>query len=456
MIDFLMNKISGKKLLVLGFGREGESTFRFLEKYFPEIKVTVADVNGNILDKLNRKDINVLTGKDYLNSIKEYDMVFKTPGISLNHLSFTFEKKTITSQTDLFLDFYDKQVIGVTGTKGKSTTSSLIYHIIKLYTNDVVFVGNIGIPPFDLIEEIKPSSRIVFELSSHQLEYIHKSPHISVLLNIFQEHLDHFKNFGDYKLSKLNIAEYQDSCDYFIYNADDNNTCDLISSEKSGKKNFVFSLKKISQNGCFVSGDTIFYRDDKNEFPVYDLKLERKLKGDHNIQNIMAAVCACKISEIPDKYITEGINSFKGLEHRMEYVGKYEGIDFYNDSIATIPEATIEALKTLKTVETLILGGYDRGIDYSLFAKYLSGSAVKNILFLGKAGERIFSLLNQLDHGNKKLIITENLDKAVQIAKEKTSMNGICLLSPAAASYDSFKNFEERGEMYKKIVSGFL
>lgn len=454
MIEFLRNKINGRKLLILGFGREGESTFRFLEKYFPEIKIAVADVNENIPDKLNRKQIKVFTGKNYLNSIKEYDLILKTPGISLNHLSFSFDKKTITSQTDLFLEFYHKQVIGITGTKGKSTTSSLIYHIIKLYSGDVVFVGNIGIPPFDLIEEIKPSSRIVFELSSHQLEFIHRSPHISVLLNIFKEHLDHYRTFEDYKLSKLNITEYQDSYDYFIYNADDKNTCDLIPSVKSVKNIFLFSLKEILQNGCYVSGDTIFFRDHKNESPVYDLKQERKLKGDHNIYNIMAAVCACKISKIPDKYIIEGINSFKGLEHRIEYVGKYDGIDFYNDSIATIPEATIEAIKTLKSVETLILGGFDRGIDYTLFTEYLSGSDVKNILFMGKAGDRIYSILNKMDYGNKRLIIAENLEKAVHIAKEKTSIYGICLLSPAAASYDSFKNFEERGDVYKKIVRG--
>jgi UDP-N-acetylmuramoyl-L-alanine---L-glutamate ligase len=454
MIEFIRRKIKEKKVLILGFGREGESTFHFLEKYFPELEVAIADVNENILEKLNQKKVQVYTAENYLDSIKQYDLIFKTPGISLNHLAFSFDKKAITSQTDLFLEFYHKQVIGITGTKGKSTTSSLIYHILKLFTNDVVFVGNIGIPPFDLIEEIRPSSRIVFELSSHQLEYIHRSPHISILLNIFQEHLDHYKNFNDYKLSKLNITEYQDLYDFFIYNADDKNTSDLISSEKSANIKFEFSMKGISQSGCYISGDTIIFRDQKNEIPVYDLKQERKLKGDHNIQNIMAAICACKISEVPDKYIVEGINSFKGLEHRIEYVGKYDGIDFYNDSIATIPEATIEAIKTLRSVETLILGGFDRGIDYSLFAEYLAGSTVKNILFMGKAGERIYHIFSKINYEDKKLILTENLEMAVHIAKENTSQNGICLLSPAAASYDSFKNFEERGVVYKKIVRG--
>lgn len=454
MIDFLRNKITGKRVLILGYGREGESTYRFFEKYFPEIHPDIADLNENIREKLNNKKVNVHSGKNYLNFIKDYDLIIKTPGISLNHLNFEFDKNTITSQTDLFLEFFHNQVIGITGTKGKSTTSSLIYHIIKLYTNDVVFVGNIGVPPFDLIEEIKPKSRIVFELSSHQLEFIHRSPHISVLLNIFQEHLDHYKNFEDYKQSKLNILKYQDKDDYFIYNADGKNSVCLVPEIKSKSKRYTFSMSGIQLEGCFVSDKKIMFSENKINYLVYDLEQDRELKGDHNIQNIMAALCACKLLGIPDNFIVEGINTFKGLEHRIEYVGKYRDIDFYNDSIATIPEASIEALKTLKNVETLILGGYDRGIDYSLFAEYLAGSSLKNILFLGKAGERIYDLMKQQSYGDKNLIFSESLEKAVRIASEKTSNNGICLLSPAAASYDSFKNFEERGEVYKKIVRG--
>lgn len=452
MIEFLGNKIRGKKILILGFGREGESTYRFFEKYFPEIRPDIADVNEDIYGKLKNKKVNVHCGTDYLDAIKNYDLVIKTPGISLNHLNFEFDKNTITSQTDLFLEFFHKQVIGITGTKGKSTTSSLIYHIIKLCTNDVVFVGNIGIPPFDLIEEIKPQSHIVFELSSHQLEFIHKSPHISVLLNLFQEHLDHYKSFEDYKQSKLNILRYQDKADHFIYNADDKNSVRLVPEIKPKSEQYVFSLNEIQKDGYFISDKKIIYIENKTKHPVYDLEQDRKLKGDHNIQNIMAALCACKLSGIPDNFIVEGINTFKGLEHRIEYVGKYNGIDFYNDSIATIPEASIEALKTLKNVETLIIGGYDRGIDYSPFAEYLAGSSLKNILFLGKAGERICNLMKQLNYGNKNLIVSESIEKAVLVASEKTSKNSICLLSPAAASYDSFKNFDERGDAYKKIV----
>lgn len=452
MIEFLRTKLEGKNILILGYGREGESTFHLLKRYFPEIHPAVADINENIQAKVKGEGVKVYVGKNYLSSIKDYDLIFKTPGISLNHLDFEFDKNTITSQTDLFLEFYHRQVMGITGTKGKSTTSSLVYHILKSCTDNTVFVGNIGIPPFDLIGEINHTSKIVFELSSHQLEFIHRAPHISVLLNIFQEHLDHYKSFDDYKLSKLNILKYQDVEDFFIYNADDKNSAEVIPVIKSESKKYSYSLKEDSEYGCFVSDKKIIFLDYKSRQVVYDLLQERDLKGDHNVQNIMAAVCACRLSGIPSDVIVKGINTFKGLEHRIEYVGTYGGIRFYNDSIATIPEACIEALKTLKDVETLIVGGYDRGIDYSFFAEYLAGSSVKNILFLGEAGKRIYGLITKEKTENSNMIIAKTLEEAVLKAKEKTGKNGICLLSPAAASYDSFKNFEERGEVYKKIV----
>jgi UDP-N-acetylmuramoyl-L-alanine---L-glutamate ligase len=452
MIDFIRKKIGGKKLLILGFGREGESTFRFLKKYFPEIKIAVADINDGVQEKLDSENVEIHSGADYLNCINDFDLIFKTPGISLNHLSFSFDKNKITSQTDLFLDYYSDQIIGVTGTKGKSTTSSLIYHIVRSYTEDAVFVGNIGVPPFDLIEEIKPASRIIFELSSHQLEYIKSSPHISVLLNIFQEHLDHYKSFSDYKQSKLNIAKYQDTEDSFIFNADDKSIWDLIDTQKSKGVKYSYSLNIPCKKGCCVSDDEIYFNDGSAKSAVYDLKHERSLKGEHNILNIMAAICACRISGIPDDVISQGINSFKGLEHRIEYVGKFDGIDFYNDSIATIPEATIEALKTLKKVDTIILGGFDRGIDYTVLTSYLLSSTVQNIIFMGKAGDRMFSLMKTAGSVNKKYVTVDTMEEAVLFAKKNTLPGKICLLSPAAASYDSFKNFEERGEVYKKIV----
>lgn len=455
MIDLIKEKIKGKKILILGYGREGESTYCFFKKYFPNVKLAIADKNANAFESIKNEKIKFYSGDRYLEAIPEYDLIFKTPGVSLNHVNFKFDKNTITSQTDIFLQCYHRQIIGITGTKGKSTTSSLIYHIMKLYTDDVLLVGNIGVPPFNVFEQIRSTTCIVYELSSHQLEYIHKAPHISILLSIFQEHLDYYKSFEDYKQAKFNIFRFQEAYDYFIYDADDKASREFIKSQEYADNCYTFSLKNKCNFGCYVLDGSIFFSEDGDAYPIYDIYQERKLKGSHNLLNIMAAICACKLYGIPDNNIIEGVNFFKGLEHRIEYVGNFNRIDYYNDSIATIPEATIEAIKTLEDVNTVILGGYDRGVDYSYLVDYLIKSSVKNIIFMGKAGERMYQMISK-KKPNKNLIIADSLEDAVTVAKQKTVKDGICLLSPAASSYDSFRNFEERGEVYKKIVKSVL
>ncbi|MFA4850934.1 MAG: UDP-N-acetylmuramoyl-L-alanine--D-glutamate ligase [Bacteroidales bacterium] len=452
MIDFVKNKIDGKRLLILGFGREGESTYRFLRKHFPDILITVADKNPEISGKIKDLNTELIVGEQYLDSLDDFDIIFKTPGISLNFLPVKVDPKKITSQTDIFLDYFSSQIIGITGTKGKSTTSSLIFHIIKLFTTNAVLVGNIGVPPFDHLDEITENTKIIYELSSHQLEYIMKSPHIGILLNLFQEHLDHYGTFGTYQQSKFNITRYQEISDSFIFNADDILIRKLVSDANLERNYIGCSLQNIQSKGCWMDHEKLYFSDGTGEPIIIDLSTGRLLKGNHNVRNIMAAVCACKLTGVPDDVISEGIRAFKGLEHRMEYVGEFNGIHFYNDSIATIPEATIEAVKTLKNVDTLILGGFDRGIEYNKLVEFIAGSAIRNILLLGEAGKRIQDGLKQYNTSGKIILHIQSLEDAVRIAKEKTAKSKICLLSPAAASYDKFKNFEERGSLYKKLV----
>jgi len=454
MIDFIKNKISGKSLLILGFGREGKSTYSFLRKHFPEITLTIADKDVTISSKINDSKVRLITGENYIESINDFDLIFKTPGISLNYLPFEVERKKITSQTDFFLEFYSKQITGITGTKGKSTTSSLIYHIFKLFTDDAILVGNIGVPPFDMIDKIGLNTRIVFELSSHQLEFITKGPQTAILLNLFQEHLDHYRTFEEYQQSKFNILRYQNSSGNFIFNADDYLIDTLIQQNNLQRNYFACSLNLSNDCGCHLETDKICYIDKQGFKTFFRLDEDRHLKGDHNVRNIMAAICVCKLAGISDEIISEGIRSFPGLEHRIEYVGEYNHVHYYNDSIATIPEATIEAIKTLGNVNTLILGGFDRGIDYGLLIDYLDSSSIPNLIFLGNAGKRILDGLIRKNTSRKKMKFAENFEDAVKLAKQVTAVNGICLLSPAAASYDMFKNFEERGSVYKKLVRG--
>jgi UDP-N-acetylmuramoylalanine--D-glutamate ligase len=457
MVNKALNKIiKGKKILILGFGKEGQSTYITLRKYFPEQDYTISDtdisVKNNELIK-DDKHLKFVLGEHYLDCLNDFDLIIKSPGISLKNLIHPISLNKITSQSDIFINLFYSQIIGITGTKGKSTTSCLIYHIIHLFTDNSVLVGNIGIPPFEKISYINKDTKIVYELSSHQLEYISSSPHISVLLNLFHEHLDYYKSFNDYQLAKFNITKYQNKNDYLIYNADDKLIEKQINKFGFKKKYFKYSLKNKVKQGCYIDKNSIkFCFNDKKEKNIYDLGEKRFLKGEHNIMNIMAAINVCKITGIPDHIIIKGVSNFKGLEHRIEYVGKYNNIYFYNDSIATIPEATTEAIKTLKKVDTIILGGYDRGIDYTDLIKFISKSSVRNLIFIDKAGKRMLNELGQYKNKNQRYFYVYNLEDAVKTAKKNTKENFICLLSPAAASYGMFKNFEQRGKIYKKLV----
>jgi len=457
MLEILKNKLENKKILILGFGREGQSSYNLIRSLFPQQLLTIADTNEN-LNRNNSvlsddKQINYILGKEYLNTLYDFDIILKSPGITLKDLEYDLSTDKVTSQTEIFLELFSSQTIGITGTKGKSTTSSLIFHIIKQVTNNVVLVGNIGQPPFNLLNSINNSTIIVYELSSHQLEKITIAPHISILLNLYQEHLDHYNSFIDYQLAKFNITKYQDHHDFFIYNADDRLICNLVDKYNLDRNYFQFSLNQEVKNGSYINNNDIIFKYKNTYSQTYHIDNKRKLKGDHNLLNIMAAINACKLLNIPDISISNGINTFDSLPHRIEFIGKFNNINYYDDSIATIPEATIQAIKTLTSVDTLILGGFDRGINYLGLMQFLSNSAIKNLIFIGKAGKRMYELINGMNTIEKQSFLVSTYEEALIIAKRHTKPNGICLLSPAAASYDQFKNFEERGNKFRELAS---
>ncbi len=454
--NFIIENFQNKIVLILGFGREGKSTFNLLRKFLPQKELYIADKNDKLQGESNfhrtDKNLNFILGKDYLSNLSDFDIIIKAPGISLKQENIDLPKFKITSQSDLFLQMFSGQTIGISGTKGKSTTSSLIAHIIKQFSKNVLLVGNIGLPPFEIISKINKKTRIVFELSSHQLEFVKSSPHIALLLNFYQEHLDHYNNFDDYKNAKFNIAKYQQSDDYFIYNSDDKQIVELLKSKSLKQKVFCYSNKNRPDTNCYISDKNIVF---SKSGQIINLNYKRFLIGDHNISNILAAVCACEIAGIPDKAIRNGIASFKSLEHRLEYVGEYGNIRFYNDSIATIPEATIEAVKTLKDVDTLILGGYDRGISYESLVAFIKNTGISNLIFLGDKNNRLFIEM-QKSIQNKSYFTVNSFSEASEIIKKHTKPKSICLLSPAAASYNLFSNFEDRGNEFKKMVKKLI
>jgi UDP-N-acetylmuramoyl-L-alanine---L-glutamate ligase len=452
LLKFVTN---GKKVMLLGFGREGKSSLKLLRETCPGLELTVADADPAIAEKnpvLFEEGIALECGEGYLDNLNKFDLIIKSPGISLKEIKTGFDTSNISSQTDLFLKAYSAQVVGVTGTKGKSTTSSLIYHIIKSYTSNTLLAGNIGIPLFDLVPDINPETRIVCELSSHQLQYISKGPHIGILLNLYQEHLDHYTSFYDYQLAKFQVGLKQSVNDYFIWSADDENSRQMIMQNPLISRSLPVYAHDFEGNGIGVSGENIVLRISNNERFLLPGKPDTKLMGVHNLINISVAAAAAALMKIPSPAITEGINSFKPLEHRIEYVGTFRNKKFFNDSISTIPEATIAALKTLEKVDTLILGGFDRGIDYKILVEYLIKSKDRKLIFTGPAGKRIMDEITDKAGFKYNPVFIKDFRSAVSMAINVTPEGGTCLLSPAASSYDSFNNFEERGRCFKDLV----
>jgi len=474
MIEFIQQRFANKSIVLLGFGREGQSSYSLLRRVFPGKQLAIADASESVRENpliRDDKSVSFITGPDYLNKLNDFDVIFRSPGIpvwqivrehisaanSPNHsitqpLNHSILREKITSQTELFLECYSKQVIGVTGTKGKSTTSSLIHHILKTAGRDVLLAGNIGNPVFHFIDLITPDTIIVFEMSSHQLEFLKLAPHISVLLNLFQEHLDAYETYEAYQLAKLNITKYQQPGDFIIFNADDPRVAKLVAPYLKNRHACPFSLKIQPHPGGFILDEFVCFADENKVVPVWKIHQDRFLRGEHNLKNIMAAVNVAMICGVDTEMIEDGIATFKGLEHRLEYVGEFGGIHCYNDSIATIPEACMEAIKAIPNVDTLIAGGFDRGIDYAELALFLSRAQVRNLILLGAAGKRIGEHLRKLNLSGKKIWYINRFDDFYPIAFRETKAGFACLLSPAAASYDEFKNFEERGKRFREMV----
>lgn len=427
MVDSIIRRLSGKKILIAGFGREGRSTLRFLQDYMPDAVVGIADKNATALQGLDKERYMLFSGDDYMKSSSEFDIVIKTPGISVKDADIDVSK--ISSQTDLFLEAFHSQIVGITGTKGKSTTSTLIYHLLRESGNDVVLAGNIGIPIFDCIPDITERTIIVYELSAHQLQFINRSPHIGIILNVFEEHLDHFGTFEKYKYAKINVLRYMCDYDVAVVNNDLSKEAELLKKK-------------------YVDFET-------SQFDCCNIKWEElPLLGDHNKLNVKAALSACISLGISLDKLSPHLYTFKPLEHRQEFVGVFNGMKFFNDSISTIPQATIAALSTIKNVNFLLLGGFDRGIDYSPLASYLKDNPVENVLVTGAAGQSIKNALLAVAYKGR-IIEYSDLENVFEIIRQETKTNGVCLLSPAAASYDRYKNFEERGRIFKELAMKF-
>lgn len=438
MNETLKRLCGKKKVLILGFGREGKSTWQALKRSGAECEVAIADA-ADIQPP--EQGVKVFSGSEYQQSAKEYDIVFKSPGIVLDR-QLENCGCLITCQTNVFMERFGRQTVGITGTKGKSTCTTLLYHILKNSGVKSVMVGNIGIPCFDKADEISPDTTVVFELSCHQLEYADCSPHIGALVNLYEEHLDHYGTAERYFAAKKNIYRFQRSQDTLF-----------CSVQCAGMlENVVSRLVTVSGDGSpadirEVCGK-VFHSAGEYAIPVDEIHL----LGEHNRFNIAMVYGIAKEFGVKDDDFTAALKTYLPPAHRLEFCGRFGGVDYYDDSISTISQTCINAVNSVPNISTLIVGGMDRGIDYGSLESFLAEKKDLTVIFIAASGKRIIEEMQSAGTLRQGLYFQEGLEQAVALAKKLTPRGKAVVLSPAAASYGYYKNFEERGEHFKQLI----
>lgn len=450
MIEYIRQRIKDKKILILGFGREGQSTLKLFLEAGTAAKLAIADQKQLTTEDVGNPEIGLCCGKDYQSCIDDYDLVMKSPGIVLEKDVTEYDAEMV-SQMQLMFEFYKERIIGITGTKGKSTTTTLLHHVMKEAGKQVILAGNIGIPVFDIIHDITEESILVLELSCHQLEYMTVSPKWGILLNIYEEHLDHYGTLEKYVASKEKIYVNQKQGDtLYVHPAVKpvQGTCEAIQKLVEAVDINRKTTKEVAVKLC---DKQICYGSRKLEIPTDKISL----LGAHNYLDIAFVYAVCCDFGIRDEEFLKALQSYVPLPHRLQYIGCVDGVSYYDDSISTIDETTIQALNTIENADTVLIGGMERDISYVNLEEYLSEAKVAHIILMEATGKRIYQEImdNLPDFKDKeRLYLVEHLQDAVKLAKKITAKGGSCILSPAAASYGIFKNFEERGEVFQKLV----
>lgn len=485
----------GKNIALAGFGVENISVARFLLKNNFDFTVLDRAPAKDLLEEaqkiINENNLKNTCGEEYLSDLRQFDIIIRSPGIPYLTKEIVEAKNAgadITSSTKLFFKFCPARIIGVTGTKGKGTTASIIHRIIernfqfpisnfqtnpKIKTQNsktmlesiahnskfrihnsqfrkVYLVGNIGTPSFDVIEKVGENGLVVFELSSFQLQDLDISPQISVITNLTEDHLDYHKTLDEYRGTKKNILMWQKEADFAVINYDYPESKKLENVGKS--KKYFFSAKEELENGAFVNenGDVFVTIGGRERICSKD---EVKLIGRHNLENIAASAIVGKLLNIPSAEIAEAVKSFSGLPHRLEFVREVGGVKFYNDSFSTNPTPTIAAIRSFTEPTTLILGGSSKDADFSQLAEEIKKSSVKNIILIGLEGKRIFSALKNKDLNINIIQGGNSISDIVEQANKISGLNEIVLFSPACASFDMFDNYKDRGEKFKIAVN---
>ena len=452
------NYLKFKKVAIIGLGVSNLPLLDYM--YEKNAKVTVfdekeeKDIEKNILEKLKNYKFDYFFGKNCFENLKGFDIIFRSPSFLPTRKELVEEEKRgaiITSEIEMLMKLTPATIIGVTGSDGKTTTTSLIYSILKNAGYNTYLGGNIGIPLFTKLNEMKPNDIVVLELSSFQLMGMDVSPHIGVITNITPNHLNIHKDYEEYINAKKNIFKHQNKDDYIILNYDNDITRNCAKEAKS--KVIFFSGKEKLENGFIVDNKIIKKCEDGIRTHILDCK-DVLLRGEHNFENIATAIAATSSLVDIDKSI-DTIKEFKAVEHRLEYVRTIDDVKWYNDSVSSSPTRTIAGLKSFDEDIVLIAGGYDKNLDYTPIAKPIL-KKVKTLILLGQTSGKIFDAVKEEEEKENKnidIFMVNTLEEAVNLARKQAKVGEIVLFSPASASFDMFKNFADRGNKFKGLVN---
>ena len=490
----IIDRLNNKSICILGLGREGLSTYRLLRKILPDFNLTLADASpheklSDDIKKLISTDDNIKLSleENYLENIEQYEIIFKTPGIPLSTPQIQQALKTntqISSNLQLFLEIielfkqendpYDVKLnnyksgllkpitIGVTGTKGKSTTAAVIHQVLAHNNSESILVGNIGQPALDYIDQITAKTKIVIELSSHQLDQLTISPDIAIIQEVKSEHLDYFPDQKAYVNSKKSITRYQKANQYVIYNQKWKLTSE-IATLSPGKK-LYFQLNQPTNEYkndilVYLKSYYLTYNDINKEIPVIKTD-DVPILGKHNLLNVAPAIIVGKMFGLSFQQIAAGIKNFKPLPHRLEKIATKNGISYINDSMATMPDAAISALSCFDEQPIILLaGGHERQQDFQPFAEKIIQSKVKAIALFPPNGQRLWNEIIQKQQNLKiknkiQHKIVHSMEEALEFAQQHAQAGDVVLLAPGAASFGVFKNYADRGEQFRDAVSG--
>lgn len=452
-----LESLRGKSVAVIGMGVSNTPLIRMLLR--AGIKVTVCDksVRERVEEQVSELEslgAKFNLGPDYLKKINRFDVIFRTPGLSPNtpELASAAEQGCeITSEMELFFRLCPCRIIGVTGSDGKTTTTTLISEFLREAGYNVYLGGNIGRPLLPDVSGMESEDMVVVELSSFQLMSMKQSPNVSVFTNLSPNHLDYHHTMEEYTAAKKNIFQHQGPEDRAVFNFDNDVTRAL--SKQSPGKTLLFSRKKMLEEGVYLRDNTIWLTNEMGSREVLPLDMIR-LPGVHNIENYMAAIAAVD-GIVPDKCVRSVAQRFTGVEHRIELVRELDGVKYYNDSIGTSPTRTMACLDSFDQKLILIAGGYDKGVPFTQLGVEIS-KKVKTLILTGATASAIRSSVEQAPdflQSGPNIIETEDLGSAVVAARESAAPGDVVVLSPACAAFDQFKNFMERGQVFKALVN---